>query len=206
AENSPKEVLSATGDGVDIYKMVSYAWAGIKAQQEKIDKMELRMGELEGIILNSGSNNIEDREENDSISSWLSGRILNVKKLFVEEEICIGNTCVNEQRLRELLDKNGITPGTPDDNIEKILPSLPADGEEFLEEPAEEPREEIETLPAEEPAAEQPETPAAPETSPAETPAVEQPETPETPATEIPPAENPPTEFVPNETAGETAQ
>jgi hypothetical protein len=46
AEEAPSEVLSADGKGVDLYKMVSLAWAGIKAQQNQIDQLKMDMEEI----------------------------------------------------------------------------------------------------------------------------------------------------------------
>jgi len=39
AEEAPREVLSVDGRGVDIYKMTSFLFAGVKAQQRQIDKL-----------------------------------------------------------------------------------------------------------------------------------------------------------------------
>ncbi|MBI4120416.1 MAG: tail fiber domain-containing protein, partial [Parcubacteria group bacterium] len=47
AEQAPAEVLSFDGKGVDLYKMVSFAWAGIKAQQGEIDSLSVRVSALE---------------------------------------------------------------------------------------------------------------------------------------------------------------
>lgn len=39
----------------------------------------------------------------DEILTWLEDKVLTVRKLFVKDEICIGNTCVNEEQLKQLL-------------------------------------------------------------------------------------------------------
>ena len=52
AEEAPKEVLSANGKGVDLYKMVSFAWAGMKAQQGQIDKIKMDIEELRSLTSN----------------------------------------------------------------------------------------------------------------------------------------------------------
>ncbi len=43
AEESPAEILSAAGNGVDVYKLTTFALAGMQAQQRKIDALEIRM-------------------------------------------------------------------------------------------------------------------------------------------------------------------
>lgn len=40
-EQAPEEVLSTDGKGVDLYKMTSLVWAGMKAQQSDIDELKL---------------------------------------------------------------------------------------------------------------------------------------------------------------------
>jgi hypothetical protein len=52
AEEAPKEVLSADHKGVDLYKMVSFAWAGMKAQQGQIDKIKMDIEEIQKQITN----------------------------------------------------------------------------------------------------------------------------------------------------------
>jgi hypothetical protein len=57
AEEAPPEVLSANGKGVDLYKMTSLAWAGMKAlsssasrQQKEIDALKMDVDELKNKI------------------------------------------------------------------------------------------------------------------------------------------------------------
>jgi hypothetical protein len=50
AEEAPKEVLSADHKGVDLYKMVSFAWAGMKAQQKEIEALRLNVDDLRARI------------------------------------------------------------------------------------------------------------------------------------------------------------
>jgi hypothetical protein len=54
AENAPREILSADGKGVDLYKMNSFVWAGLKGlsakvanQQKEIKGIEQRLSEIE---------------------------------------------------------------------------------------------------------------------------------------------------------------
>ena len=46
AEEAPLEILSVDGKGVDLYKMTSFVWAGLKAQQRQIDKLADEIAEL----------------------------------------------------------------------------------------------------------------------------------------------------------------
>ncbi|MDD5033091.1 MAG: hypothetical protein PHC85_03215, partial [Candidatus Pacebacteria bacterium] len=160
AENSPKEVLSATGDGVDIYKMVSYAWAGIKAQQEKIDKMELRMGELEGLVASLGGGG--EMSGTGPFLEQITGLFKNAYSLVIEngllkitqiisdkittKEFCIEDVCMTKEQLKLLLEKNNISPvlGTETQTETKIETEI------ILEEPAvEEPASPAEPAPGE---------------------------------------------------------
>ncbi|MES2952993.1 MAG: tail fiber domain-containing protein [Patescibacteria group bacterium] len=55
AEEAPEEVLSSDGKGVDIYKLSSFALAGIKAQQSQIEKMQLGIAGLSAVAGTLGS-------------------------------------------------------------------------------------------------------------------------------------------------------
>ncbi|MEK7501145.1 MAG: tail fiber domain-containing protein, partial [Patescibacteria group bacterium] len=43
AEQAPAEILSFDGKGVDLYKMTTLLWAGVKAQQLQIENLQLQM-------------------------------------------------------------------------------------------------------------------------------------------------------------------
>jgi hypothetical protein len=51
AEEAPVEILSVDGEGVDLYKMTSFVWAGMKAQQSQIEELEGRIAALEEMML-----------------------------------------------------------------------------------------------------------------------------------------------------------
>ncbi len=53
AEESPEEILSADGKGVDIYKLSTFILAGVKAQQVKIEDLEMRVADLEQLTVDS---------------------------------------------------------------------------------------------------------------------------------------------------------
>ncbi|MDE2218414.1 MAG: tail fiber domain-containing protein [Patescibacteria group bacterium] len=58
AEEAPSEVLSASGKGVDIYKMTSFALAGVKAMQREIDKMKIDISALSATTSASQSSGV----------------------------------------------------------------------------------------------------------------------------------------------------
>jgi len=58
AEEAPIEVLSATGKGVDVYKLATFILAGVQTQQVKIEALESRVARLEaaGVSGSTGGN------------------------------------------------------------------------------------------------------------------------------------------------------
>ncbi len=47
AEEAPVDVLSASGKGVDVYKLATFILVGVQAQQKRLDDLELRVAKLE---------------------------------------------------------------------------------------------------------------------------------------------------------------
>jgi len=47
-----------------------------------------------------------------TIGVTIADGVMNLKKLIVSDEVCIGETCINEAKLKEIIEKN-ITPSTP---------------------------------------------------------------------------------------------
>lgn len=86
-----------------------------KAIQEQQAQIEELKGQLASIDI--GSLTAEENADNgifEQILSWLEDKILSVKKLFIQDELCIGDTCVSETQLKELLEKNEIAPASSD--------------------------------------------------------------------------------------------
>lgn len=50
AEEAPPEILSVDAKGVDLYKMISFLWVGVKVQERKIADLELRVANLEKLV------------------------------------------------------------------------------------------------------------------------------------------------------------
>jgi len=46
AEEMPKEVLSKDGKGVDVYELLAFTIGAMKAQQDRIEKLEVRLNEM----------------------------------------------------------------------------------------------------------------------------------------------------------------
>jgi hypothetical protein len=68
AEEAPVEILSADGKGVDIYKMTSMAWAGLKAQQKQIEQLKLDID----LLKTEANSNIQDLNNQDFFALVLS--------------------------------------------------------------------------------------------------------------------------------------
>ncbi|MBI5004832.1 MAG: DUF5011 domain-containing protein, partial [Candidatus Lloydbacteria bacterium] len=65
AEEAPSEVLSADKKGVDIYKLGSFLFAGVKAEQKEIAKLSSRLDTVESILAASGG------AQTDSLFAWI---------------------------------------------------------------------------------------------------------------------------------------
>ena len=46
--NTPKEVISNNGEGIDTYSMASILWKAVQEQQEQIEQLQSKIKELEG--------------------------------------------------------------------------------------------------------------------------------------------------------------
>ncbi|MDO8521160.1 MAG: tail fiber domain-containing protein, partial [bacterium] len=53
AEEAPAEVLSASGKGVDVYKLSTFILAGVQEQQKRLEGLEVRMVALESLVASS---------------------------------------------------------------------------------------------------------------------------------------------------------
>ena len=59
AEEAPVEVLSASGKGVDVYKLSTFILAGVQEQQKKLEDLEVRVARLEAAALSgAGSSSV----------------------------------------------------------------------------------------------------------------------------------------------------
>lgn len=65
AEEAPSEVLSADGKGVDIYKLGSFLFAGMKAEQKEIARLSSRLDSVESMLAASGGG------QTDSVFAWI---------------------------------------------------------------------------------------------------------------------------------------
>jgi len=70
AEEAPLEVLSVDGEGVDLYKLSTLTFAGVKALAERMDNLELRVANLEaGGVSSSGGGGVSIQAVVDYLAS-----------------------------------------------------------------------------------------------------------------------------------------
>ncbi|PIP73663.1 MAG: hypothetical protein COW88_01210, partial [Candidatus Lloydbacteria bacterium CG22_combo_CG10-13_8_21_14_all_47_15] len=55
AEEAPHEVLSVDGKGVDIYKLTTFIFAGIQAQEKLIEDIQIKISDIESALAMTGS-------------------------------------------------------------------------------------------------------------------------------------------------------
>ncbi|MDO8561787.1 MAG: tail fiber domain-containing protein, partial [bacterium] len=89
-DTAPQEVLSVSGDGVDIYKLAAFTLAGVKAQGRKIDAIDTRVGVVEQAIadLKAAASAVADAAADavagagDSVASTTSSTISSLAALL----------------------------------------------------------------------------------------------------------------------------
>lgn len=152
AERSPREILSRDGKGVDLYKLSTFTLAGLKSLTENVDRIENALL-INGVSLGSDDALVVEGEEQNPLVRALqklglvvNDGILSLKKLMGQEvqteKLCVGETCVTEKELVELLKNSRVEPyseETVEDNESSILEE---ENKEFVEEVA---KEEVET-------------------------------------------------------------
>jgi len=120
AEESPLEILSVDGKGVDLYKMTSLLWGGVRQLASTTAVLRNQVDFLAGIVA-GGEFASSTSETNggifDSILEWLEGRVVKAKEFVADifrakevktDKLCVGEVCVNEEQLRTLLENNGM--------------------------------------------------------------------------------------------------
>ncbi|MBI4276372.1 tail fiber domain-containing protein, partial [Candidatus Uhrbacteria bacterium] len=126
-DSAPTEVLSVSGDGVDIYKLAVFTLAGVKAQSRQIDELNLNLESIASSTGETGGDTSQGGVTSDSaasdsqsfaerffsnifarITQWLAdaangvGDVL-ARTFRAKDQLCINNTCVNEEQLKALL-------------------------------------------------------------------------------------------------------
>jgi len=85
AEESPSEVLSTAGDGVDIYKLATFTLGATKAQYEKIKGLDVRVAELEARGGGHGNSSLSDVIAGlENLGARFMAGIARFKNVFVE--------------------------------------------------------------------------------------------------------------------------
>jgi len=101
--------------------------AGLKETINKVDELEVRVDSLEDLVSNYGSSTTIVLDEPGLFGRmvvWLTDKILYVKSLIVNDKICVGETCVDENTLKALLENAGqVATTTPNSISEVELPS-----------------------------------------------------------------------------------
>jgi len=72
AEDAPPEVLSANGGGVDLYKLATFTFSGLKALAHKVEALELSVADLEANLANIGNAPQQNGISMDPIITYLA--------------------------------------------------------------------------------------------------------------------------------------
>ncbi|MFA6226795.1 MAG: hypothetical protein WC620_11660, partial [Methanoregula sp.] len=91
AEEAPKEILSVDGKGVDLYKMTSFVFAGMKAQQREIDLMKEDIADIKlqlngegGVGENPPQPSLKGGSLLAAMMNWMADKILSAKEFVAE--------------------------------------------------------------------------------------------------------------------------
>ncbi len=113
--------------GVKYLSLTAVLTKAVQEQQKQIEELK---GRLDIALDGQGSaEQTTDESIFSSILNWLADKILAVKKIIVHDEICVGNTCVNEEQLKELLEKNQISNPSPAPAVSEPAPPVELSGE-----------------------------------------------------------------------------
>ena len=133
-DSAPQEVLSSTGDGVDVYKLAAFTLAGVKAQGRKIEALSARVDDLENALaLIKDAETASSTSASQSFASgffsnifarvtqWLADAGNGIGDFFANrvrtKELCISNssgeTCITKEKLDALLASAASASSTP---------------------------------------------------------------------------------------------
>jgi len=105
------ELVITNSDG---YQQVNYSAMGIYAI-EAIKELDLKVNTA---ILATG--NTESTGFFDALKSWLGNVSNGLDKLFAREirtdKLCVGETCLDENQIKQILQSQGMVIGSPSDN------------------------------------------------------------------------------------------
>ncbi|OGZ32702.1 MAG: hypothetical protein A3H02_02955 [Candidatus Niyogibacteria bacterium RIFCSPLOWO2_12_FULL_41_13] len=83
AEESPPEILSVSGKGVDIYKLSTFILAGVKQQQKQIENLNLKISDLQARVSGLNGASYDSNSLFALFLDWLKDKIVAVKELAV---------------------------------------------------------------------------------------------------------------------------
>ena len=124
AEEAPTDVLSAGGKGVDIYQLATFTIAGVQELADKVGDLEVRLSDVEAQV--AAINTASGGGSGASLQSVID-YLVSVGVSFVEgvthiaslvtgeiktDKLCVGDTCVTENELKQLLASANISAST----------------------------------------------------------------------------------------------
>ena len=119
AEEAPTDVLSASGKGVDIYQLATFTLAGVQELSEKVGSLELKIADIEAQVaaINTSGGGASIQAVIDyfvSVGVSFVDGVTHIASLvtgeFKTDKLCVGDTCVTESELSQLLANANISP------------------------------------------------------------------------------------------------
>ncbi len=127
AEEAPVEVLSASGKGVDLYKLTSFALAAVKAQKGEIDNLNISLAGLESRIQAitgqaDGRLTLDDvRAGLANLGTRIESGVTRLRTLIAEnittEKLCVDEVCITGEQFKTIVDGAGVTTSSVAPNV-----------------------------------------------------------------------------------------
>ena len=111
AEEAPAEVLSASGKGVDVYKLSTFILAGVQEQQKRLESLELRVAGLEEKVGQIGQIGSIGQMAEKISAAFAEFKTL-VVETFTTKKLCVDDVCVDKEQFKALLAGVGMAPAS----------------------------------------------------------------------------------------------